>query len=65
MQIIFKNNSYIYILPTVDKPVKMVYENTPIKNEKEYLDSIEKVLKNILVYNGVIKNEIICYYPKE
>ena len=59
MQIIFKNNSYIYIISTVDKPVKMVYENTPIKNEKEYLDSIEKVLKNILAYNGVIKNDSV------
>ena len=37
----------------------MVYESTPIKNEKEYLDSIEKVLKNILVYNGVIKNDSV------
>ena len=59
MQIISKNNSYIYIIPTADKPVKMVYENTPIKNEKEYLDSIEKVLKNILAYNGVIKNDSV------
>lgn len=49
-----KNGECIYIIPTaLDKPVKMVIENQPIKNKEEYNNSILKLLENIFKINGI------------
>lgn len=55
MKYYIKNGDYIYIIPTADKPVKMVVESQPIKSKKEYNEVFLKLLYNIFKINGVMK----------
>lgn len=60
MDIEFKNGSYIHTIPCGDtkRPVRMVYENVPIKTEKEYLESIAILFNNIGLINPVSAEEL-------
>lgn len=50
----------IIIIPTGDKPVKMVYEGEGINivNEEEYLKMIENLFNNIGHLNGIIPENL-------